>query len=91
MLNSERSNMPHSSVDDRFNSRVDDRMREIQSCINGVRLPDASRICLLIEFCYLLELHQQAIDLYARLDKNDVSSDWLLRVDAIVRASKMNL
>lgn len=78
------------SQEENLDSRVDERMKEIQGYISGVRSAvNPDRICLLIEFCYLLELHQQAIELHARLEKNKVDSSWLRRVDTIVRTSKM--
>ncbi len=79
------------SWQDHIDKRVDEKMREIQGCISGIRSPNPHRVCLLLEFCYLLELHQQVVDLSARLDRNKVEPDWLQRVDAIVRASKMKL
>ena len=77
------------SSESNLDSRVDERMREIQACISGIRLPSADRICLLIEFCYLLDLHQQAVDLHMRLNRSEVDTAWLQRVDTIVRTSKM--
>ena len=77
--------------DDHLDNRVDERMREVQGCISGIRSPSADRVCLLIEFCYLLDLHQQVVDLYARLEKNDVELGWLTRVDAIVQVCRMKL
>ena len=77
--------------DDHLDNRVDERMREVQGCISGIRSPSADRVCLLIEFCYLLDLHQQVVDLYARLEKNDIEQGWLLRVDAIVQVCRMKL
>ena len=79
------------SWEDHINKSVDEKMREVQGYISGVRLPNPHRICLLLEFCYLLELHQQVVNLSARLDRSKVELDWLQRVDAIVRASKMKL
>ena len=79
------------SHEDHLNNRVDQRIREIQGCISGIIAPSVDRVCLLIEFCYLLELHQQVVDLYARLDRNEVEPDWVRRVDRIVRASRMKL
>ena len=71
------------------NDRADERMKEIQACVKGIRTPSASRICLPIEFCYLLDLHPQALELYERLDRSRIESDWLSRVDRIVRASRI--
>lgn len=79
------------SHEDHLENRVDQRMKEIQGCISGISSPSVDRVCLLIEFCYLLELHEQAVDLHTRLDRNNVKPDWLRRVDRIVRASKMKL
>ena len=79
------------SWEDHIDKRVDEKLREIQGCISGISSPNPHRVCLLLEFCYLLELHQQVVDLSTRLDRNKVEPDWLQRVDAIVRASKMKL
>ena len=79
------------SHEDHLENRIDQRMREIQGCISGINSPSADRVCLLIEFCYLLELHEQAVELHTRLDRNSVEPDWLRRVDRIVRASRMKL
>ena len=76
---------------DNLDDRVDSRMREVQGYIIGLRSGDPVRMCLLIEFCYLLELHQQAVDLHASLNRSEVEPDWLRRVDAMVRVSKMKL
>ena len=75
--------------EDDLNRRVDDRMREIQACISGISSLSADRICLLIEFCYLLDLHQQAVELHKRLDRREVEQGWLIRVDQIARAARM--
>ena len=75
--------------EDDLNRRVDDRMREIQACISGISSLSADRICLLIEFCYLLDLHHQAIELHKRLDRREVEQGWLMRVDQIARAARM--
>ena len=83
----QRRTFPQDSID----NRVDERMKEVQGHISGIKPADAARVCLLIEFCYLLELHQQAVDLHARLDRNIVDTDWLRRVDTFARASKMKL
>ena len=87
----EATGLRRASWEDHIDKRVDEKMREVQGYISGIRLPDPHRICLLLEFCYLLELHQQVVDLSARLDRIKIELDWLQRVDAIVRASKMKL
>ena len=79
------------SSEDSLDRRVDERMKEVIGCINGINPTSDDRICLLIEFCYLLELHQQAVDLHGRLDRNKVDPNWLKRVDTIVRTSRMRL
>ena len=79
------------SSEDSLDRRVDERIKEVIGCINGINPTSADRICLLIEFCYLLELHQQAVDLHGRLDRNEVDLNWLKRVDTIVRTSRMRL
>ena len=71
------------------NDRADDCMKEIQACVKGIRTPSAPRICLLIELCYLLDLHPQALELSERLDRSQIEAGWLSRVDRIVRASKI--
>ena len=76
---------------DNLDNLVDERMREVQGYISGTRPINADRICLLIEFCYLLNLHQQAVELHRRLDRNEMDADWLRRVDTIVRVSGMKL
>lgn len=72
-----------------INRRADDRMKEVQACVKGIRTPSAPRICLLIEFCYLLDLHSLALALSERLDRTQIEADWLSRVDRIVRASRI--
>ncbi len=72
-----------------INNRADERMKEVQACVKGIRTPSAPRICLLIEFCYLLDLHPLALALYERLDKSQIEAAWLSRVDRIVRASRI--
>ena len=79
------------SHEDSLDALVDERMREVQGYISNIKPADAERICLLIDFCYQLELHQQAVSLHARLDRNAVDIDWLRRVDTIVRASRMKV
>ena len=81
----------HDSFEDSLDRHMDERLKEVIGCINGINPTSADRICLLIEFCYLLELHQQAVDLHGRLDRNEVDPDWLKRVDTIVRTSRMRL
>lgn len=72
-----------------INDRADERMKEVQACVKGIRTPSAPRICLLIEFCYLLDLHPLALALSERLDRSRIEAAWLSRVDRIVRASKI--
>ena len=88
-ISTQRDQQLRISRENNLNSRVDERMKEIQGHITGIRHTKADRVCLLIEFCYLLDLHEQAVDLHARLDRNELDSDWLRRVDTIVRTSRM--
>ena len=83
--------MRHTSNRHYLDNRADERMKEVQACIKGIRSPSAARICLLIEFCYLLDLHRQAVELYERLDRNQVEADWLSRVDKIAGTSRMRV
>ncbi|MBI4331693.1 MAG: winged helix-turn-helix domain-containing protein [Chloroflexi bacterium] len=75
------------ALGDGLAQRVDDRMRDIEGCIRGSAFFSPDRVCLFIEFCHLLELHQKAVDLYRRLPKDEVDKAWLTRIEKLVRVS----
>lgn len=78
-------------VDNNLAQRVAERMKEIEGCVQGLAYLHPDRVCLLIEFCHVLELHQEAVDLYQRLPKEDVDIAWMRRIEALVRVSRQRL
>ncbi len=68
--------------------KLDERLREIQDYLDGKADLNPDRVCLLIELCYLLELDEQAVDLFLKLPRGQVDADWLRRVDRLVRVCR---
>jgi len=72
-------------------NKLTQRLREVFGYLEGLTDLSADRVCLLIEFCYLLELDRQAVDLHLKLPKDDVDSEWLRRVERLVRVCRNRL
>ena len=76
---------------DYLNQRLDDRLKDVYRHLKNIKILSDERVCLLIEFCYLLKLYQLAVDLHARLPRNGIDPKWLRRVDRIANASRGNV
>jgi hypothetical protein len=74
-------------VDKAMNQRIEKRMTEIEGYIQGLESLSPDRVCLLIEFCHLMELHEHAVELYQRLNRDEVDKEWLMRIQRLVRVS----
>lgn len=71
-----------------MNQRLGERMKDVEDYLKGMAALNPERVCLLIGFCHLLDLHREVVDLYARLPKNEVDPAWLKRVERLVRVSR---
>lgn len=70
---------------------IADRMKDISEYIRGRVTFSPERVCFFIIFCQLLELHQEAVDLYHRMPKDEVDKEWLARIERLVRVSKQHI
>jgi hypothetical protein len=76
---------------DEVAQRATARLREIRSYLNGMGGLSPERVCLFIEFCYLMEMHQEAVDLFHRLPPEGVDEQWRARVERLVRVCRQRL
>lgn len=79
------------AAQDDIAKKLNERLREVQDYLDGLTDLAPDRVCLLIEFCYLLELNEQAVDLHRKLPKERADEDWLRRVDRLVRVCRQRM